>query len=132
MRLLALLNYKWVTKFLVAIISIIICILNIVFNRDVIHLVKFENYEFQMKISKGEKIRNLYRKGNLFQIDDTEYDLPVEQNSAHTFLFGIYNAEILANLLGIIYFDQEKGWTLLNRGTIIGTNRFSIEFFLEG
>ncbi len=85
-----------------------------------------------MKISKGEKIRNLYRKGNLFQIDDTEYDLPVEQNSAHTFLFGIYNAEILANLLGIIYFDQEKGWTLLNRGTIIGTNRFSIEGFLEG
>ncbi len=68
----------------------------------------------------------------MFQIDDTEYDLPVEQNSAHTFLFGIYNAEILANLLGIIYFDQEKGWTLLNRGTIIGTNRFSIEVFFRG
>lgn len=95
-------------------------------------LVKFEKYEFKLKVSIEAKEIDLYRKGAYFQINNQEYDLPVEQLSAHTFLFGIKNMEILTNLLGVIYFDQEKGWTLLNRGTIIGTNHFSIESFFRG
>lgn len=31
-----------------------------------------------------------------------------------------------------MYIDQEKGWTLLNRGIVIGKNRFSIEELLAG
>lgn len=38
---------------------------------------------------------------------------------------------ILNNLLAIFYIDQEKGWTLLNRGIIIGKNRFNIEDFIS-
>ncbi|MBP3699563.1 MAG: hypothetical protein J6J01_08830 [Oscillospiraceae bacterium] len=95
-------------------------------------LVKFENYEFVLELSHQDKNYILMRKDQLLKINDTEFDLPVEQSAAHTFLFGIANAEVLYNLLGTIYFDQEKGWTLLNRGTIIGTNRFSIESFFRG
>ena len=95
-------------------------------------LVKFENYEFVLELSYQEKNYILMRKDQLFKINDTEFDLPVEQAAAHTFLFSITNPEVLYNLLGTIYFDQEKGWTLLNRGTIIGTNRFSIESFFRG
>lgn len=95
-------------------------------------LIKFERYEFKLCIFHEGKKYRLYRKGNVLIIGETEFDLPIEQEAAHTFLFGIRNAEILSNLLGIIYFDQEKGWTLLNRGTIIGTNRFSIEKFFRG
>ena len=95
-------------------------------------LVKFEDYEFKMEVLRDEKAYKLYRKCNLLKIDDVEFDLPIEQSAAHTYLFGIGNAEILSNLLGTIYFDQEKGWTLLNRGTIIGTNRFTIESFFRG
>lgn len=95
-------------------------------------LVKFENYEFVLELSHHDKNYILVRKDQLLKINDTEFDLPVEQSAAHTFLFGIANAEVLYNLLGTIYFDQEKGWTLLNRGTIIGTNRFSIESFFRG
>ena len=58
--------------------------------------------------------------------------MPTEQTQALSYLFGISNIELLNNLLGTIYFDQEKGWTLLNRGTIIGSNRFSIEEFFRG
>ncbi len=95
-------------------------------------LVKFENYEFVLELMHQDKKYVLMRKDQLLKINETEFDLPIEQSAAHTFLFGITNAEVLYNLLGTIYFDQEKGWTLLNRGTIIGTNRFSIESFFRG
>ena len=95
-------------------------------------LIKFENYEFVLELVHQEKQFTLIRKDQLLSINETEFDLPVEQSAAHTFLFGITNPEVLYNLLGTIYFDQEKGWTLLNRGTIIGINRFSIESFFRG
>lgn len=95
-------------------------------------LVKFDCFEFQVVVSFEKKEHNVYRRDKLLRIDDNEYDLPIEQTAAHTFLFGIKNNEILNNLLGTIYFDQEKGWTLLNRGTIIGTNHFSVEGFFRG
>ena len=31
-----------------------------------------------------------------------------------------------------MYIDQDKGWTLLNRGTVIGKIKFSIEELLAG
>ena len=95
-------------------------------------LVKFENYIFTIVLSHQNKLIHIKRKQQLLTIDENEFDLPVDQQAAHTYLFGISNPEILSNLLGVIYFDQEKGWTLLNRGTIIGTNRFSIEAFFRG
>ena len=94
--------------------------------------VKFENYEFHLKLIHQGNELVLKREGQLLKINDIEFDLPVEERAAHTFLFGISNPELLYNLLGTIYFDQEKGWTLLNRGKIIGTNRFSIESFFRG
>ena len=30
----------------------------------------------------------------------------------------------------IIYIDQDKGWTLLNRGKAIGNNRFDVNDFI--
>ena len=40
--------------------------------------------------------------------------------------------EILNNLLGTFYFDQEKGWTLLNRGVVIGSIHFNIDELVRG
>ena len=95
-------------------------------------LVKFANYEFKVTLIRNQETLIVARKDEWMSINDNEFDLPTEEFSAHSYLFGIHNPEILANLLGAIYFDQEKGWTLLNRGTIIGTNRFSIEAFFRG
>lgn len=61
-----------------------------------------------------------------------KYTLPAQQNDLHKILFGIENELVLDNLLGTFYFDQEKGWTLLNRGKVIGSIHFSIEEFLLG
>ena len=39
---------------------------------------------------------------------------------------------MLNNLLGTFYVDQEKGWTILNRGVVIGSNHFNIEELIRG
>lgn len=44
-------------------------------------------------------------------------------------LLGINNDYISNSLLGCFYIDQEKGWTLLNRGSVIGKINFNIEEF---
>ncbi|MDY2913196.1 MAG: hypothetical protein SOV58_00995 [Candidatus Enteromonas sp.] len=64
--------------------------------------------------------------------DRTTYVLPEQQNELHSVLFGTENADILGNLLGAFYVDQEKGWTLLNRGVVIGSIRFNIEELIRG
>ena len=60
------------------------------------------------------------------------YILPHQLHELHAKLFGTENVDVLDNILGAIYVDQEKGWTLLNRGTVIGKIKFSIEELLAG
>ena len=55
------------------------------------------------------------------------FSLPDEHISFISYIFGVDNLRIASNLLGLMYIDQEKGWTLLNRGKVIGNNRFSID-----
>jgi hypothetical protein len=95
-------------------------------------LIAFSDFEFSLEIINNKKRYIVTRNNKLLIINDNEYDLPMEQLSAHIFLFESGNSEIVSNILGAIYFDQEKGWTLLNRGTIIGENRFNIESLFRG
>lgn len=60
------------------------------------------------------------------------YILPDQLHDLHKIIFGTENADVLNNILGAIYADQEKGWTLLNRGTAIGSIRFNIEELIRG
>ncbi len=64
--------------------------------------------------------------------DLTTYYLPIQENELHQQLFDIDSQELLKNLLGLFYFDQEKGWTLLNRGVVIGKIHFNIEELIRG
>jgi len=95
-------------------------------------LVKFDKFKFSLEIIRGNTLYTIERKGRLLTINGNEYDLPIEQASAHTMLFGTDNPDILSNILGAIYFDQEKGWTGLNRFTTISKNRFNVESFFRG
>ena len=47
-------------------------------------------------------------------------------------VFETSNINVLESLLGCIYLDQDKGWTLLNRGTVIGGIKFKVETLIEG
>lgn len=60
------------------------------------------------------------------------YILPIQENELHSMIYGINDVLILDNILATFYIDQDKGWTLLNRGKIVGNNRFNIEDFITG
>lgn len=96
----------------------------------------FDKFYFELKINANEKNMLLNRKSNILNlmVDDSKMDyvLPAQENELFSYIFGIENVTVLNNLLAVFYIDQEKGWTLLNRGKIIGNNRFNIEEFIAG
>lgn len=94
--------------------------------------VKFSNYQFLLEIEINGNIKNIVRNKSFIKVNNVEFVLPAETNSVLSEIFEIDNIELLKNLLGCFYIDQEKGWTLLNRGVVIGDIRFYIEDFLRG
>ena len=95
----------------------------------------FERFNFEIKIINEKEII-IYRKANSVKvvIGDANYDyiVPSQENELFSLIFGIDNITVLNKLLAEYYIDQEKWWTLLNRGKIIGNNRFNIEEFIAG
>ena len=99
--------------------------------------IRFSDYETILTvIGANENEFILTRNRDYIEIahDGVEkgYSLPTEQSEIHALIFGIENLEVVDNLLGAFYVDQEKGWTLLNRGKAIGNIHFSLESLLRG
>ena len=98
---------------------------------------KFKNFSLKLKLSEnGQKIE-VNRKNTLVTTSLNtnkvfSSSIDEDQDELHSMLFGIDIPEVVHNLLGLIYFDQEKGWTLLNRGSVIGSIHFQIEELIEG
>ena len=97
---------------------------------------KFEKCITQVVLTSNGKTFHIKRENAYLLVDDetsTEYYiLPTELNQFHAVVFGTDNNDVLNNLLGTFYMDQEKGWTLLNRGKVIGSISFSIEKLILG
>jgi hypothetical protein len=47
-------------------------------------------------------------------------------------IWGVSSLHVVRNILGAIYMDQDKGWTLLNRGKVIGNISFNVRDLLIG
>lgn len=98
--------------------------------------IKFEKCIIITEILKGNVCISIKREGEYLQVlyadKEEQYFLPHDQNEFHKKLWGTENLDLLANILGTIYIDQEKGWTLLNRGKVIGNIRYNIEQLLRG
>lgn len=70
----------------------------------------------------------LKKNGEIFYTDPISSNL----SSWYSLIWGIDSLTVLDNLLGAIYLEQDKGWTLLNRGKIIGNISFNIRDLLIG
>lgn len=85
--------------------------------------------------SRGNEY-TIFRDKNVLTVkkqDATVYfTLPSEHIPFLSYLLDYDNVKVLNNLLGIFYIDQDKGWSLLNRGTVIGKLKFNIEELLSG
>lgn len=98
--------------------------------------IKFEDIEFNLTVENNGKIYKIYRHNAYLSIDDGQeqkgYSLPTDFHEVMKICTGIDNKDVLDNLLGTFYMDQEKGWTLLNRGKVIGNITFKIESLVRG
>ena len=100
--------------------------------------IKFERCEVTTTILSdiGERIKLTRSNATVLLMErgsvSTTFVLPSQQKELHALLFNTQNEDLLNNILGCIYADQEKGWTLLNRGVAIGSVHFNIEELLRG
>ena len=98
--------------------------------------IKFDEMEFWLTVENDGKQYKIYRHNSYLSIDNgqeqMDYSLPTDFYEIHAMLTGCDNKDILDNLLGASYMDQEKGWTLLNRGKVIGNISFSIDALVRG
>lgn len=96
----------------------------------------FSKMEFELKLESDGVEYKVYRRNNYIVLtigsDDSMYTLPDDFNSLLATITGIESVSVLENLLGVFYADQEKGWTLLNRGNAISKIHFSIDELVSG
>ena len=94
----------------------------------------FETIQFEIRVQLDDgQIVELRRRNVYLQLrvggDEEYYSLPSDETKLHKRVFCLSNGNrfITENLLGAFYFDQENGWTMFNRGNVIGGINFSIE-----
>lgn len=96
----------------------------------------FKKMEFELVVESKNIEYKLIRRHDYLSVMNAEvernYTLPVDLYDIQSLLFGTNNADILDSILGAFYVDQEKGWTMLNRGKAIGSIHFSIEQLVIG
>ena len=84
----------------------------------------------------GQRFKLVRKNANYLICDNGEsirsFCLPEQAVELHAMFYNTEDINILDNILGVFYLDQEKGWTLLNRGTVIGSNHFNVEDFIQG
>ncbi|SPS07207.1 hypothetical protein [Latilactobacillus sakei] len=98
---------------------------------------KFKEMSVKVFFEKDEKIYYTKRVDNYIELyceDEFVESTNLTGNDDRWFaeIWGIQSARVLQNILGTIYMDQDKGWTLLNRGKVIGNIRFNIRDLLVG
>lgn len=98
--------------------------------------IKYEKISTEIEFIEKGKTYIANRDNNILTLkyDDNYlvFTLPSQHMNFLSLIFDYNNIKVLKNILGFIYVDQDKGWTLLNRGTVIGKIKFSVEELLSG
>ena len=99
--------------------------------------INFSKVKTKLHVESKNEIKNIQRENDNLTINfedgsSSDYFLPNDEDIVFSQVWGTNNPNVYHNILGSIYMDQEKGWTLLNRGTVIGNLKFKIEDLLEG
>ena len=96
----------------------------------------FERIETTIVFSEKDREYTVERSGSFLQVsvesEKLYFTLPSEHDAFLSYIFQYENIKVLRNLLGFLYIDQDKGWSLLNRGTVVGRIKFNIEELLAG
>lgn len=58
---------------------------------------------------------------------EKEYKLPDDQKNLHSIIFNTKTSNLLDNCLGTFYFEQGRGYSLINYGVVTPKNHFSLK-----
>lgn len=98
--------------------------------------IRFNKLYLQLTFSISDKLYKVSRNDKRYKVetdgDKYEFILPEQHIEFLKLIFNTREENIVSNILGTIYLDQDKGWTLLNRGKVIGNIHFNIEELVEG
>lgn len=90
--------------------------------------------ELSLENNKGKMV--LRRSNKKIELKTAEasklFILPDESEELHALIFDSTNKNVVDNIIGSIYLDQEKGWTLLNKGIVIGKIKFDLKRLVAG
>lgn len=100
---------------------------------------KFEECKFELTIVTDSNQEFIIKRRdsycylqNIQNATEKYFSLPANLQELHEIIFETNNKNIIDNILAPMYVDQEKGWTLLNRGVVIGSIHFNIDKFIQG
>ena len=98
--------------------------------------ISFEKIQTTIVFSEKDQEYTVERNGNILELstcfEKLYFTLPSEHDAFLSYIFQYENIKVIKNLLGFLYIDQDKGWSLLNRGTVVGRIKFNIEELLAG
>ena len=89
-------------------------------------LVSDDNQEISVVRNNDELIISYQDGTNFFYKINRE----IERIKAQSMIFFSDKINLIEGILPVFYIDQDKGWRLVNRGTVIGDNSFYIEDFI--
>lgn len=98
---------------------------------------RFSKMNLSVDLEVGDSEYTIHRNDSTLFVsngdqDEAVYNVKNDFTEIQSIIYSISEPKILDSILGLHYFDQEKGWTLLNRGKVVGNIRFSVETFIEG
>ena len=96
----------------------------------------FEQLSFSLSLEVNGKEIVIHRNHLVIDVsvsgNQSTYYLYDDALKLQEIITGLTDKNVNSNLLGAFYFDQEKGWTLLNRGKVIGKIPFNVEALIRG
>lgn len=92
--------------------------------------------QVKLIIVSGSNVYNTSRNGRYLVVEKNNsesqtYILPRQSKDVLREILQINNDSLIECVLGSMYIDQDRGWSLLNRGKVLGKNSFDIDRFIS-
>ena len=93
-------------------------------------------YDVTLNLSINGHDIKIVRRGRSYTVFDKDIQVTYSVEKDNLFvlskLYGNSNVNILKNLLGCHYIDQESGWVVFNRGTVISGQDLNVDQLVYG
>lgn len=109
------------------------------YNIPITYPIDAERYTVRITLLVSDREIELIRDKSVLTVkienDTKTFPLSGGNKFALKYILSTDNLDLMSDLLGTFYYDQEKGWSLFNKGTVVGSieyNIYSLIYSLSG